>query len=225
MHPRTLLLTCMVTLVLGVAVAQEKEPKYQGKTLAAWREGLKDRDAKVRADAAIALGRFGKDGKDAIKPLIEALGDKDENVRAAAALSLLSLKPSGKEAVTLLMVRLREKGTTPVFAVQVLGTMGKEPVAPLMAALRETETRSAAALALRAIGKDAAPELTEALKDNDARVRRVAAEVLGRIGPDAKTAVPGLLEACKDKDGTVREEAATAVKRIDPEAAKKAKIP
>jgi HEAT repeat protein len=64
-----------------------------------------------------------------------------------------------------------------------------------------------------------APALAEALKDENAFVRRDAAAALGKIGPEAKPAVPALLAAHKDKERNVRKAAAEALKKIDPQAA------
>ena len=60
------------------------------------------------------------------------------------------------------------------------------------------------------------PALTEALKDDDAGVRRSAANGLGYFGADAREAVPALQAALTDRDARVRESAAVALSRIDP---------
>jgi hypothetical protein len=49
-------------------------------------------------------------------------------------------------------------------------------------------------------------------------------QVLGKIGPEAKTTIRALKEALKDKKDAVRESAAWAFVRIDPAAAKKADV-
>jgi HEAT repeat protein len=68
------------------------------------------------------------------------------------------------------------------------------------------------------------PALAEAMKDQDAFVRRDAAVALGKIGPEAKSAVPVLFAARKEKDRFVRKAASEALKRIDPEAAARAGV-
>ncbi len=78
--------------------------------------------------------------------------------------------------------------------------------------------------AVKALGKSgeagvAVPALAEALKDENAFVRRDAAGALGGFGPEAKPAVPSLTAALKDKEHSVRQAAAQALKKIDPEAA------
>src|SRR5262249_36065098 len=74
----------------------------------------------------------------------------------------------------------------------------KPPAAPSISDLRETLSKSASARArvkaatgLGDFGKGIAgvvPDLTESLTDKDARVRRAAAEALGRIGSSARVA-------------------------------------
>jgi HEAT repeat protein len=58
----------------------------------------------------------------------------------------------------------------------------------------------------------------------DARVRAAAAQVLYRMGPQAKTAVPALLAAAKDKDRLFHESVVMALQNIDPRAAAKAGV-
>jgi HEAT repeat protein len=63
--------------------------------------------------------------------------------------------------------------------------------------------------------------LAEALRDQDAFVRREAANSLGRFGPDAKQAVPALLAAAQDRQPKVRQAASQALKQIDPDSMSK----
>jgi len=59
--------------------------------------------------------------------------------------------------------------------------------------------------------------LLNGLKDNDTKIRRMAAEALGGIGPDAKPAIPALAEALKDTDEAVRLAAVEALAGIGAE--------
>jgi HEAT repeat protein len=118
----------------------------------------------------------------AVPPLLKALGDRDRDVRAAAARSLGRL--GAVEAVPSLV-----------------GTLAKTTV-----------PRAVAGQALIAIGSPAAPALHALLHDEDARVRRAAAEVLGLVGDAADAAqVAGLLS---DPAAEVRASAARALGNI-----------
>jgi HEAT repeat protein len=55
-------------------------------------------------------------------------------------------------------------------------------------------------------------------------VRAAAAQVLYRMGPEAKAAVPALLAAAKDKDRLFHESVIMALQKIDPRAAAKAGV-
>lgn len=88
------------------AAADDKEPAYRGKVLSAWVADLKDPDAEVRFDAAIALGRIRPAAKEAVGPLIEALRDKDNDVRYAATIALGKI---GAPAVEPLIGVLRDQ--------------------------------------------------------------------------------------------------------------------
>ena len=89
---------------------------------------------------------------------------------------------------------------------------------------KESTQRLHAIEALRDRGKEAAvaPALALALRDEDAFVRRDAAEALGRIGADARQTTPALVATLKDKKANVRLAAAKALSRIDPDALRKA---
>lgn len=71
--------------------------------------------------------------------------------------------------------------------------------------------------ALIATGTAAVPYLVAALTDEQATVRKWAADLLGRMGADAVPAVDMLLIVAEDKDQNVREAALDALARIDDE--------
>jgi HEAT repeat protein len=107
-----------------------------------------------------------------------------------------------------------------------------DPQAPAtQAALRTASSDKSGAVAIcaaealwRATGEAdvAAKALVSRL--SDARVRASAAQVLYRMGPQAKAAVPALLAAAKDKDRLFRESVVMALQNIDPRAAAKAGV-
>ena len=57
-------------------------------------EVLKDKDADIRWSAAIGLGYFGEQAKDAIPALQEAQHDRDARVREAAGVALSRIDPT-----------------------------------------------------------------------------------------------------------------------------------
>jgi HEAT repeat protein len=57
-------------------------------------EVLKDKDADIRWSAAIGLGYFGEQAKDAIPALQETQRDRDARVREAAGVALSRIDPS-----------------------------------------------------------------------------------------------------------------------------------
>ena len=62
------------------------------------------------------------------------------------------------------------------------------------------------------------PELIDSLNDRDPFMRRLAALVLGNIGPIAVSAVPALIERLRDNDPDVGKQASIALEKIDPRA-------
>jgi HEAT repeat protein len=57
-------------------------------------ESLKDKDGDVRWSAAIGLGYFGEQARDAIPALQAAKGDRDARVREAAGVALSRIDPA-----------------------------------------------------------------------------------------------------------------------------------
>ena len=62
--------------------------------------------------------------------------------------------------------------------------------------------------------KQIVPALIPCLEDKSASVRALSAELLGKIGPDARAAVKALDNALDDKDPTVRASARKALEQI-----------
>jgi HEAT repeat protein len=62
------------------------------------------------------------------------------------------------------------------------------------------------------------PELITALHDSDARVRGLAAQAIGEIGPMAVSAVPGLVLLLADPDEGSRDSACIGLAGIGPAA-------
>lgn len=77
----------------------------------------------------------------------------------------------------------------------------------------------AATDALGRIGPPAIPALIQALRSQDPLVRRKSAEVLARMGSDAKDAVPDLIRLLDDPDPLIRKTAARTLGRIGPDSA------
>ena len=84
-----------------------------------------------------------------------------------------------------------------------------------LSVLREFERSARATEAIIAIGSPAAPALTVALSDTNPEIRRWAATVLGRMGPDATAAVDSLRQALRDTDADVAQAARQALDQIE----------
>jgi HEAT repeat protein len=167
---------------------------------------LGDGSANVRRDAATVLGWMAWEAGDAssslanalaaaIPSLSEALDDEEWFVRDSAEWALWEIKE--KPGIT------RHHSTL--------------EVAELIEVLREESwhVRHNAALALKALGPNSVPLLSEAMKDRDKKVRRHAVWVLGEFGDDARAAILVLSDAMRDDgDGLVRGRAAIALGKI-----------
>ena len=72
-------------------------------------DALKDKDGDIRWSAAIGLGYFGEQAKDAIPALQAARSDRDARVREAAGVALSRIDPSLPKAAS---SKAKQKGKT-----------------------------------------------------------------------------------------------------------------
>jgi len=129
------------------------------------------------------------------------------------------LEQRGTAAVPLIRQTLQDPGVDParrkaaLKAAAILGTRAVETIPDVTAALGEPDFAPEAALALSFMGSAAVPTLREAVKDDQAVVRREALRSLGKLRErasiDPQIVVPLLLEALDDPDPSVRSVAVT----------------
>jgi HEAT repeat protein len=167
------------------------DPKAE--TVAAVAGYLTARDPLLRHDAASVLGLLGDAAKSATSRLTAALEDTEESVRLAAAVALwkIEFNPTIVSTLTKMLgsndPRIRELAVSEVGV-----TLGAE-------------------------GKRVVSELVKRLFDPYSGVRSVAAETLGRIGPDAKGAAPTLLALLEGEEPAfVQSAACEALGLIEP---------
>src|SRR5262249_34196030 len=143
-------------------------------------KALRDRDARIRARAAFALGEITADPQVA-PSLVAALRDSDRSVGMQAANSLIRIGPA---SVPFLAEAVSDKyANARYWSAYALATIGPE-------------------------AKDAVPALTRALKDRERHVHLMAAAALGEIGREAGPAVGGLMADLNDQQQDVRSQAA-----------------
>jgi HEAT repeat protein len=170
---------------------------------------LKDSSPQVRATAARALGKFGPQAKGTVTELADRSTDQDKRVQVEALRALRAIGPD-ETCVKPLLAALRDSdAAVHQLAQETLSTMrpNKKWVPALRTGLRDANPRIAAyaAGALAGLGKDAAeatPDFCQALSNEDAAVRRGAAEALAGLVPAAGT-VAGLFIALDDDSGDV----------------------
>jgi len=147
-------------------------------------QALRDRHPTLRQASARALGDMGDKTPPVIRALQESLKDAELSVRLAAAWSLLKVDPDGKAYIPLLKGAMESGEGGTIVAVGNL--------------------RQSADWAL--------PTLTKLLNDRRPGVRRLAAEALAKIGPDAAAKSALQQHATRDPDDRVREAASAALK-------------
>lgn len=159
----------------------------------------RDSDVFVRWVIARALGRIlpeDPSAAEAVNVLSGMLADPDVDVRTAALNSIQGYGPRAVGAAS-----------------AVIAAMNRGDV----------DVRIVAANTLESITKDAkdAPAqqavaaLAEVVRNSDIRLRRVAADALGRYGSVARAALPALREAQRDIDATLRRKANRAIVEIE----------
>jgi len=106
-----------------------------------------------------------------------------------------------------------------IHAIREIGPEAKEAIPILIETIREVRNRDKRILvacndALLAMGKEIVPHMISLLKDDTWEMRRGAAWILGKVGPEAKDAVPALTEALNDSNPAVRTNAQEALKKV-----------
>lgn len=209
----------------------------------ALRQGLPP-DPSRQMLVALALAEIGPDAKEAVPALTQLYQSATDNkVRLAAAAALGMIQgPQAKAVVPDLIMAVKAKETfwricdACAEALGAIGPDAKEALPVLLQAIKDIDQlplpvtnvylvrlRDSALAAMKRIDPEAAaqagvPLLLEALKSNDATVRRAAAERIGKLGGQARSAVPALTEALRDKNNEVAVTAAKALGDIGPEA-------
>jgi hypothetical protein len=109
--------------------------------------------------------------------------------------------------------KVREKAS------KTLSETGRAALPALREALQSTdaEVRQRARHIMDSI-QSSTKYLTVSLKDVDPALRKEAAEILERLGPQAKAVVPDLVKALQDKDEAVRDAVLNALLAIEPSA-------
>jgi HEAT repeat protein len=180
-------------------------------------EGLRvEKESEVRLEAAVALGRYGKQAKGAVQALAGVLTDKDAKVKEASATTLGRIGPDAKPAVEDLIGLLKDaEPAVRKAAAFAIGRAEPDDVSKPSLALAEVlkketavELRLEIVTSLGLLGdksQDVVTAVAAALTDKDTGVRRQAAQSLGKFFVGAKAADKALLAAFKtDPDKLVR---------------------
>jgi len=196
---------------------------------------LDDDNDTARLFAIAALGRIGKEAKDAMDPLMKIYENKKENrlIRMAAGSALLKIgipsidgytvdeikKASGSQRL-IIELKMESSPGGCMLAALVFAKFGPAARAavPALEKAAESKNKMVALLAHYALAKitqDASKHVAAIVKAlNDKTTRCRAAWALGEIGPPAEAALPALKKAGKDADPAFRAAASEAVKKI-----------
>jgi HEAT repeat protein len=184
---------------------------------------IKDVDNKDRWEAVEAVGVIAVEARPVIKGLTEvlvnAVKDRDPRVRAHAGRWLFRRTQQARLVTPLLRDTVTDRDLfVRLSGVEALGELGAEgKIVELMSVAledRDLGVRLCAEEGLARGGAEMVPQLIEALKSKNPRVKAGVARALGLIGPKAKQAIKPLTELSKDTDETVRAAVAAALAGI-----------
>jgi HEAT repeat protein len=121
-----LLIAGAVLLVGGAAGCGSAPPTLAGgKPVSHWVQAIRDKDPKVRKEAAAKLGNVGPADPTALPALTAALKDPDAGVRREVIVALVKCGPAAREAVPAL-TELRQRDPDPqvrAYAARALETL------------------------------------------------------------------------------------------------------
>lgn len=155
--------------------------------LTALTNAVADHDTEVRWLAVDALGKIGPTAAPSVPALVKALDDSDSTVRLKAALAIQRIDPKNLSSVPILTKEMRAGNG------RVLLEVGRRG--------------SSAAWAV--------PTLIELLSHESPKVRALAAQTLGDIGPAAASAKSALQRATGDPSAAVQSAARDSLNRAD----------
>jgi HEAT repeat protein len=138
----------------------------------------------ARWDAAMALGRI---GKDSVAVLTRVLPDKDPEIRCAALSGLSGVGAGAEPAIPAVMEMLKDE---------------------------KDDVRAGAVYCLAAIGPRAVPALVQAIERERGLVRRGAARVFLRLSVPRRLTEPALLGMAQDEDPASRAQAIASLAAI-----------
>lgn len=171
---------------------------------------MNDPEPSIRYESLKALGRVcakkSEPALAAVPEIAKLLHDDDDVVRHSAAFVLGSMGAAAEPATPVLIAQLDETDPMERFvAISTLSFIGpgaRGATGKLIPFLKDVALREDVAIALRHIGLNGAkdvPALIDVLKHPQPRSRQLAASLLARIGPDARTAVQPLIANLDDK--------------------------
>lgn len=205
---------------------------------------LKDENWSVRSSAVWALRKTGSVSREVIEALAGRVRDIDLNVAVTAATGLKLMGPPAAPAVPALIQSLKERNDDGTFAVpglpeiranrsmggvlrraviEALGNVGPAAKDALPELRKRLDDQGTSGMGNRAFSAKAIWQITgkadESLpvliatleKDQNA----YAAEILGTMGPAAKSAVPALRKALESANSSTRLRAAVALPKVD----------
>jgi HEAT repeat protein len=191
-----------------------------------------DKDERVRAAAATALGRMGFPARIAVPALALALKDKQTIVQKAASEGIDRLGEDADKAAPAMADLLKERGANVLArcsAASFLARVADNDVAvPALSAVLKGEPTAPARLKrtvlemLGTCGKaaaDAVPLMAESLQDKDVEVRIAAGAALTQVGGAARIALPALRRSLKDPDKYVRAQVVEVLGKLGHDAA------
>lgn len=171
-----------------------------------------------RASVLPTLTAIGKGATPALPKLYEWLDDPAGDVRAATATAIAAVETDAAKALAVLIPLAADQSgrmrRAAALGLTRYGEAASAAVPALVRMLPSPNERSEAMRALKAIGVRTVPELKTMLAINDARVRNLACESLGALGPAAKDAAPKLRELA-EQNNEVRNAARAALARIE----------
>jgi HEAT repeat protein len=186
---------------------------------------LNDSNVRLRLAAIDFLEMLERKAEPALPVLVKRTNDPDRFVRWSAARTLGRMAPAQPKLVVPAMARLLsdtdlDVRTTAAATLEYYGSQAKAAVPSINEAITrgDAESRVAAMKVLAAIGSknsvQAIQPLASVLTHPDQRVRKAAAEALGRYGRAAREAVPALRNQLGDDDAEVRRAVSDALLSI-----------
>jgi HEAT repeat protein len=217
-------LSYSIGIALTYNAPANNKAKLMDQIVPALIERLKDNDAKVKENAALAISLVDPPPSKAREPMLSLLKDPNNQIKKIALSALSRMRPVTPDVTNAILTVLTENPALKIEAVESLGQLeigDKAVIVALQGALSDNSeySRKSALIALMKIGSaaiEAAPAVAEKAKSSSESelVRITAINTMYTIAGDSELVVSTIVELLRDPNSDIKMKALNITEKL-----------